>query len=684
MTRTVSLELLRHGKPYNQLLSKLTPYLALTDRFEATTVHLPYEHREFIADLNALRYGAGFGEGADVEKNRETRQLRLGVIADQIGGIFASIPGLIAGLGNREAGEQLTHLRLVFSAAELSLLPFELATAPKGFPGEGNSMLAQKDSPMIITREIRGAKGRFQSWSSKPKVLFAAASAGGAVPWKAHLQALVRALEPWTGPSFNRLDKAKGDLPKANRDRLKEYLTFLPRASLSQISKACSEQHFTHVHILAHGVACRQAGQDSFSLALHDKANESRIDPIDPGQLEEALRMAPEEVDKDCRKVSYPTVVSLATCDSANQAQVVTPASSMAHTLHDAGVSLVVASQFPLTKDGSVMLADNLYRGLLLGEDPRCVVYNVRSRLRLLDSSCHDWASLIVYASLPVDLESQLQAFKFELSRSAINVANKVGDGLIRRLHGISIEDSAVAKETARVAALLDKASDMMPTADDYLIDSGGMIASKDKRKAELLFRAALNISPDNREEYLGSCRLALVDSLNGYRRAVEAESIDTVKKFHWVITQRLSLQAVLRNALDRDLWHTAKFMAESCIREDKERVWSYCTLAELYLLLLGYPEESIKGVSYDIAREKIIDSIEQIKSLSEEDDFKIHSTRTQFNRYIEWWGNEVFIHYLDTKKPATEEDPTWEGQGKILEMCRRIMDILPESNRWV
>ena len=38
---TITLELLRHGPAHNQLLSPLTPYLALCENHGAVTMHVP-------------------------------------------------------------------------------------------------------------------------------------------------------------------------------------------------------------------------------------------------------------------------------------------------------------------------------------------------------------------------------------------------------------------------------------------------------------------------------------------------------------------------------------------------------------------------------------------------------------------------------------------------------------------
>ena len=44
--RRVSVELLRHGPRHNQLLSPLTPYLAVCGDFPGGVVHAPYEQAE--------------------------------------------------------------------------------------------------------------------------------------------------------------------------------------------------------------------------------------------------------------------------------------------------------------------------------------------------------------------------------------------------------------------------------------------------------------------------------------------------------------------------------------------------------------------------------------------------------------------------------------------------------------
>jgi len=136
--RTITLKLLREGPTHNHLLSPLTPYLAVVGQYEAVSLRVPYEHRRLLRDLNALRYGATATRTADVSRiSPPDRRL----IGDDVSAILAAVPGLAAEMSPQNVcNPQLTHLCLEFSAAELSLVPFEIATSPRGFPGEGSPL----------------------------------------------------------------------------------------------------------------------------------------------------------------------------------------------------------------------------------------------------------------------------------------------------------------------------------------------------------------------------------------------------------------------------------------------------------------------------------------------------------------------------------------------------------------
>src|SRR5688572_6001411 len=262
--RSVTLEILRHGPPYNQLVSPLTQYMALSDGYEPTSLYVPYEHRRFKRDLNVLRY---------IQKPDAAA---LDLIADEMSKIFAAVPGLIGGVSRpSESRDAITHLRLIFSAAELAMLPFELAHSPAGFPGEGKPLSLQLEGPVVMTREVRGSFGRNAPFPSKPRILFASAGPPGyePPPVRAHLAALVRALEPWVGPATTDLHR---------------YLRVVPNATLLTLGDACAESEYTHIHLLAHGATYRDEGEDHFGLVLHDERGGA--DVVSAGRLLSALR----------------------------------------------------------------------------------------------------------------------------------------------------------------------------------------------------------------------------------------------------------------------------------------------------------------------------------------------------------------------------------------------------------
>ncbi|WP_243468942.1 hypothetical protein [Paraburkholderia sp. PGU19] len=69
MMRKITLELLRHGPPHNQLLSPLTEYIALCENHSAVTLHVPFEHNQMLYRLRALSYQLG----------TEAREFQMGI-----------------------------------------------------------------------------------------------------------------------------------------------------------------------------------------------------------------------------------------------------------------------------------------------------------------------------------------------------------------------------------------------------------------------------------------------------------------------------------------------------------------------------------------------------------------------------------------------------------------------------
>lgn len=673
---SVKLELLRHGPPHNQLLSPLTEYLALSGDHEACTVRVPWEHANFLQRLSSLRYGDG---------DLAARQVRVREVASEMCHLLAAIPGLAADLRGCGGVESLTHLRLVFSASELALLPYELAVAPNGFPGEGTALALQLDAPLVITRETRAAAGRAVVWPRRPRILFAvAAPLGGIEPELvlAHFQALRLAMRPYYPAVPGRPD-----------DPLVEHIRVLGRASYRAIEQACASEAFTHVHILAHGCPCDVGGERRYGLALHSSRPGETLDPVDGERLAHALRAHRGPTDG----LSHPTVVTLAACDSGQTGSVLLPGSSLAHTLHEASVPLVVASQFPLSKRGSVVMAQVLYTRLLRGDDPRIVLHDLRQRLHGLDGGTHDWASLVAYAALPTDLDNQLRAVAtdqaiqamrvamFDVWRRAeagaemMDIASTTASSVPQRAHastrgaaaeagtapgeplGFSEDDAledalrrldrAIAgvpgltshDEDRRVRALQQRQTDVIAT-----------VAAIHKRKAEYLWLRAYWLREQVARDTAGSQSLdaraaaylerseaALRESYAEYSRAWALNPAS-----HWAgmavfaLRRHLTRTDAAELARCEDLWRAIRLAIEGdkARRADDPEQYVWARSAEIELLFHAAFTPALRGRRAERPEVACLRAAKDLASDQGQDSEAVRSTRYQMRRYVEWW----------------------------------------------
>ena len=213
-----------------------------------------------------------------------------------------------------------------------------------------------------------------------------------------------------------------------------EHLVFLPQASARAVEEACANSRFTHVHILAHGVDFKDNYDLRFGLALHDADDvNAKADIVSGARLATILRPSRNGITAD---LSKPTVVTLATCHGSDVGSVAGAGSSIAHALHEAGIPMVVAGQFPLSFEGSVRLTEVLYQGLLWGKDPRLLLDDLRRRLHSELPLKHDWACLTAYASLPATFDRQLSAIQIDQVMLSIEVAMNLADRATRSFSG--------------------------------------------------------------------------------------------------------------------------------------------------------------------------------------------------------------------------------------------------------
>lgn len=637
--RTAKLELLRNGPEHNQLLSPLTPYIALCGPRAPQTVTMPFEHRELTTRLARLRYNVPAPQ----------REAELVSIGSAVGRVLGAVPGLQAELSDSgRDGAHLVHLRLSLSALELGMMPFEAAIAPDNLPGSGAALLLR--TPTVITREIRRSDVVDVKWNRVHRILYAFATPPGMapVPAQQHLNALRRAIDPYVAivGGDDAKDKRVADVTK--------QLTILPEATLKNIADACRDGDYTHVHILAHGAPFGDDDQKRFGVALRDDGEPAGYKVVDGETLAIALRGAQTST---AVTKALPTFLSLATCDSGAVESVVVPGGSIAHELHRVGIPWVVASQFPLWMNASTIMVEALYSRLLAGDDPRLVLHLLRQRLRVEVPQTHDWASIVAYAIAPWDLEQQVDAFFDRQIRRRLEVFFARLDDLAAKLLQAKDQpmDPADDAEFTRISAAIRKehaawlARPAIKRNAKARAEAEGMSAASEKRIAIACANKASEAGKrgdkDAAEAALAACDAAYTASYRAYRRAVEADPTN-----HWAITQFVSIAATPRRTQDQgaidgvrdryaDWWTAARQISNWQLRAaaaGEARAWALGTLAELDLLGTVYQTEH----DAKTARERISRGCAEIVQLCGAGSFQVESTLRQFQRYRMVWDH--------------------------------------------
>jgi hypothetical protein len=529
-----------------------------------------------------------------------------------MGELLGQIPGFVAELArcrvptpegtptDATRSQQTVQLRCVLNANELALLPFEIACAPSGFSAAGQLLALQTEVPLCITREVRRATASDVRWNRRPRVLFAFADPLADVPYEQHLLALRHAVDPWFRSAHG--VKRGAQLTDAERSELERHLVVLPHASLRDIYERCSKETFTHIHLLAHGVPYRQGDDRRFGIALHDGIHPVKVDVVDGERLAAALR--PHRHDRT-QSLAEPLVVTIAGCDTSNVGSVVGAGASIAHELHLKGIPLVVASQFPLTIQGSIVMVGALYGGLLWGQDPRCALDDLRRRLKSMLGKNHDWASIVAYAALPPDIEEQSDALALRQVKASIRAALESADQLVGQMPAMSLPaeiEQQLEKVEYLLATPLRKLSESAKRLKDLLSGSTvdlaemhGLQAATYKRTAELHVMAATLLRDKNwiddqeRERHYARARDVLERSRGCYEAAFR-----TSRGEHWALVQMLALDVVLGKTQPdapsagwRDRWQLARLLSEQDLihPDPKRELWALGSLVELHLL---------------------------------------------------------------------------------------------------
>ena len=251
--RTIEVEFLRPGPPHNQLLSPLTQYLAVCGDAGAGTVTVPFEQAAFNRRLSNLRYQL------DSEEDESARLDVLRTTGADLGAVLDEVPGLVGSLEEHSQNETLLNLRIITSASELALLPFELAKVPIGAGRPSNEWLGfRAGTPICISRRVRSVAPSEQAWPrGRPRVLFIVGLGIEQELRDKHHGALEKALSPWkrvcgdeTDPDAARLDVLEGN--DATMTSIRDQLKL----------------GYTSIHILAHGAETESTEGERYGLLL--------------------------------------------------------------------------------------------------------------------------------------------------------------------------------------------------------------------------------------------------------------------------------------------------------------------------------------------------------------------------------------------------------------------------------
>jgi hypothetical protein len=186
------------------------------------------------------------------------------------------------------------------------------------------------------------------------------------------------------------------------------------------------------------------------------------------------------------------------------------PGGSIAHVLHQAGIPLVLASQVPLSKDGSVLVVREFYRGLLWCENPWVLMHRLRTALHgRLGANSHDWASLVVYEALPPNLADQLEHAEYLQAKAASDVSFAKVDAVLA--------SSGYDDATRALVETLKK----LPTDGRFAMEGLGLRASSFKRLAQNEFRIAEQPGCESPVRHALKSAKYLHQSLHYYGQAV-------------------------------------------------------------------------------------------------------------------------------------------------------------------
>jgi CHAT domain len=409
-----------------------------------------------------------------------------------------------------------------------------------------------------------------------------------------------------------------------------ELLAVREVTSLNDMSRHRTDFKPSYVHVLAHGAP-------------------APADPFLPGDVVWGLRLGevgkpgvppPDVAEALQPKDGFPLVVTVAACDSGNQANPIFATQSVVQELHRCGIPVVIGSQLPLTKPGSSTLTETFYERLLQGVDVRVALHAARIALRRNEDAGHDWLSLVGYVRLPPEgYAAYLEEVGLRVELRLLDAAQALADRLAEK--GQPLADFRPVEEqlSNRLQSLNVRRQNLVHRK-DLREERSGLEASAHKRLAELLFVRGLH-HKELRDNDWKASMTALRNAFDAYRSAYEADLHS-----HWLGMQQLALDAALTGTVSRPgdsaiVERAAAIARDMAIQAGKdvpkgqEIYWAYGTLTELALLA---PRA---GGVRNLEKAKSAAALLVASSRQAGEEFPIQSTRRQISRYVQWWTNE-------------------------------------------
>ncbi|MEM9314335.1 MAG: CHAT domain-containing protein [Pseudomonadota bacterium] len=516
-----------------------------------------------------------------------------------------------------DAGAGLKQVEIVTRAQELSQLPFEA--------------LEEFHEDLVITRRIR------QPWplpevarDNTPRVLFIWAepakrpgsSRRMTVPFERHRKLLQTVLAPWG----------------------REALVEVKHATRSRIAdKLARGARFTHVHLLAHGIAGKLRSPEPGERIELD----SPPDPVTYLALERPDgnldRCPPDALGELFSAATRPETFVVATCHSA-EIDPTRSGATLAHVLHGNGVPIVLASQLALTKEGADCLIDPFLKRVIGGTDPREALRECRDAMRnRKDQAFYDRVALVGYVHMDAEAEQRLRERHFAVALKRLQATSKEANlkvaALLENLGSFDGLEAAHRVLADEIRSKFEEVRTELVSHDDeesltkaQLEELRGLQASSLKREAEAAWKLARALPDEAATEWRKLSHVRLRDAADAYRRAATIS-----RDHHWTWVQWLALEVVENGSLDghEDDWVTASAAARDALDTDG-RVWGLGSLCELYLL-----SQTLGTDRVDDARQCLERLAEACAELGQT--FPIDSTLSQLERYVSWWNADDF-----------------------------------------